>query len=58
MVHTRFFAAEADAVNQFEAMKVALSEIVAIIPLADDPEVKKKSGAVSESPNLFIQQYS
>jgi hypothetical protein len=57
MVHTRFFAAEADAVTQFEAMKGALSEVIAIIPMADDPDVEKKSGGVSEALNFFVQQY-
>jgi hypothetical protein len=57
MVHTRFFAVETDAATQFEAMKGALSEIIAIIPMADDAELEKKSGGVSEALNLFIQQY-
>jgi hypothetical protein len=57
MVHTRFFAVEAEAASQFEAMKSALSGVIAIILPADDPDVKMKSGGVSEALDLFIQQY-
>jgi hypothetical protein len=57
MVHTPFFAVEADAATQFEAMKGPLSEIIAIILPVDDAEVEKKSGGVSEALNLFIKQY-
>jgi hypothetical protein len=57
MVHTRFFAVEAEAASQLEAMKSALSEVIAIIPLADDPDVRLKSGGVSEALDRFIQQY-
>ena len=55
MVHTRFFAIEIDAVAQFEAMKAALSEILAIIP--SDDELEAKSGRVSAALDLFIQWY-
>ena len=57
MVHSRFFADEADAATQFVAMKGALSEIIALIPLADDPEVAIRTGDVSEALNVFIQKY-
>jgi hypothetical protein len=57
MVHTRFFAIEADALAQFDAMKGALTEITATIPRTDDPELDAKMGDVSTALTLFIQQY-
>ncbi len=57
MVHTRSFPTEADAVSQFEAMKGALTEIIAAIPSADVPEADVRMGSVSEALSLFIQQY-
>jgi len=53
----RFFTIEADAIAQFDTMKDALSEILAIIPMADDPEGDVKMDGVSKAMGLFIQRY-
>jgi len=57
MFHTRFLATEADALTQFEAMRDALTQIIAAIPAPGDPEADAKMAAVSEALNLFVDQY-
>ena len=57
MVHTRFFSTEAEAIAQFDAMKQSLSEIIATIPTADDPDAYAKMGGISDALSLFIKQY-
>jgi len=57
MVHTRFFGAESEAQVEFESMRAELSRIMSTIPLAADPEVGSKSGAVSESISEFVERF-
>jgi len=55
MVHTRFFATEGDARDQFKEMKDSLADILSAIPKAKDSEGDTHS--VSEALGHFILQY-
>ncbi len=57
MIHTRFFKTESDALAQFDAMKGSLSEITAIIPPVDDPQLEAGIRGVSDALNAFVKQY-
>ncbi|MBV8857309.1 MAG: hypothetical protein JOZ02_10290 [Acidobacteria bacterium] len=56
MVHTRFFADEAEARNAFEEMKAGLVNILNIIPLASETDAAKED-AVSEALVDFIERF-
>jgi hypothetical protein len=56
MVHTRFFADEAEARNAFEEMKVGLVSILNIIPLASETDAAKED-AVSDALVDFIERF-
>ena len=56
MVHTRFFADEAEAQNAFEEMKPGLVNVLNIIPLAseaDDMNLKAVSDALTDFTERF-----
>ncbi len=55
--HTRFFNTEAEAIVAFEQMKTSLSEILAIIPAVDDPELERKRRVVSDAITAFVTEY-
>ncbi len=57
LVHTRFFSHKEDAAAQFEAMKIALAEIIESIPLVSDPEKDAKRHAVYDSISAFLERY-
>jgi hypothetical protein len=57
MVHTRFFSTEAEAGSQFDAMKAALTEIIATRPADDGPDANAKMDGISEALTLFIQRH-
>lgn len=52
MVHTRFFATEAEAASQYDRMKNALSNL--LLPLAD-PNLDTRSFIASI--NIFVESY-
>jgi hypothetical protein len=56
MVHTRFFAHEADAVSAYEEMKPSLAEILARLP-ADDADMESSVGAVAIMLRDFIERF-
>jgi hypothetical protein len=57
MVHTRFLSQDAEARQDFDAMKAALDRIVRTIPLVDDPDCKEKSKAVPAQLAEFVAQF-
>jgi hypothetical protein len=57
MLHTRYFGDLAEAQRDYEAMKPALSALVALVPLAADPEVKPKSALLMQAIARFVERY-
>jgi hypothetical protein len=59
MVHTRFFAEEADAVEAYEAMKPALAKIAEALPEieGDEPNVAEKVQRASDKFQDFTQRF-
>jgi hypothetical protein len=57
MCHTRYFASSIEAEAEYEKMRTRLAEILAIIPMRDDPQVRAKGQAVSEAIGEFIEQF-
>ena len=59
MVHTRFFAEEADAVEAYEAMKPELAKIAESLPEIedDDPNVVEKVERASDKFQDFTQRF-
>jgi hypothetical protein len=59
MVHTRFFAEEADAVEAYEAMKPELAKIAEALPEIedDDPDVGEKVERASHKFQDFTQRF-
>lgn len=56
MVHTRFFAAEREAVAAYEQMKPALAAIVARRPVADD-DVEAAVPRVGRLVDAFVARF-
>jgi hypothetical protein len=57
MVHTRFFAELEAARRQYEAMKVDLAALVALVPFDTDPELRPKSSALIKAISAFVERY-
>lgn len=57
-VHTCFFSDEATAQSTFEEMKVAVSDILRMLPYNEDPELEAKCHAVAEAISAFVKCFS
>jgi hypothetical protein len=57
MMHTRFFATEADARLAYDAMKQALGEIMLTIPLDGDPDRDARMQDVTRSIGDFVERF-
>jgi hypothetical protein len=57
MMHTRFFATEADARLAYDAMKRALSGIILTIPLDGDPERDARMKDVMGRIGDFVERF-
>ncbi len=56
MFHTRFFAAESEAEEEFERMKTALDEILNSIPTEDEAD-EDTLAAVAEEISDFVERF-
>ncbi|SRR5579884_1315368 len=57
MIHTRFFSSLVEAEEEYDKMRAALAGILAIIPLAGDPEADMKCGAVCTAISRFVEEF-
>ena len=57
MVHTRYFDDGGDARRSFDEMKLGLEQIVAAIPMKDDPRVQQLSDDVAGQIRGFIERF-
>ena len=57
MVHTCSFAERERAESEYKGMKKGLSEVADLIPLAADPTVDDKLGAVSRAIGEFVERH-
>jgi hypothetical protein len=57
MFHTRYFADEVEAYDQFELMKTDLDEILKTIPPEVDDADEDALAAASEELNDFVEKY-
>jgi hypothetical protein len=57
MFHTRFFPTEAEARRDYEAMKVALNEIVQAIPFENDPDRDAGMNATAQRISAFVERF-
>lgn len=57
MVHTRFFASQEEATNEYDLMKAALETILEVIPLVDDPQVNNKMRQVCDAIDKFVGEF-
>lgn len=57
MVHTRFFAAEQEAVHAYESMKPALACILKEIPAEHSPGLQSERDHIIQAIDDFIEQY-
>ena len=57
MAHTRFFPDRETAKLAMAEMKSALETILAQIPSADDPDVDRKCGHVTEAIGEFVKRF-
>src|SRR5690349_6875977 len=57
MLHTRFLSDEAEALEEYEAMKAALAAILAIIPRVDDPAGDETMAEVTRQIGLFVERF-
>jgi len=58
MVHTCFFSKEEEAQKMFEEMKLALADILSLIPYANDPELERKMHTATDAIRKFVDQFS
>jgi hypothetical protein len=56
-VHSRFLADDETAQHAFDAMRGALSGILALVPREDDPDMADKSEAVADAIAAFVERY-
>ena len=56
MVHTRFFAAEQEAEHEYARMKVALEEILDMIP-TEDRATSERTNAVTAALSRFVDRF-
>ncbi len=56
MAHTRYFATEQEAHEEFEAMKAELARIADLIPMQDDPQVDKRADEVVREIEAFVRE--
>src|SRR5688572_4123120 len=56
MFHTRFFGSEEEGNREFEQMRVALEEVLRIIPLENDATPEKMS-AVTDAIDAFVKRF-
>jgi hypothetical protein len=57
MMHTRFFAADADAHLAYNAMRQALGEIMLTIPLDGDPDRDAQMSDVMHRVGDFVERF-
>lgn len=57
MLHTHFCDSIEDGKGEYEAMKIALARIVALIPPASDPDIEAKSSPVLDAICTFADAY-
>jgi hypothetical protein len=55
--HTRFFGSESGSFAGFERMKEGLTDILSIIPRADDPEANDKVRLVCDEISNFVRRF-
>jgi hypothetical protein len=57
MLHTRFFGDRETARRDYEAMKAGLAQILSLIPLESDPDLKRKTSSVIEAIGNFVERF-
>ena len=57
MVHTIFFTTESEAQITFDKVKLAIGNILNLIPLADDPDVTAKMEVACDAISDFVSQF-
>jgi hypothetical protein len=57
IMHTRYFATEAEAQQAFDEMKPELAKILSLIPAAGDPEADAAFPAIVRALDDFIERY-
>lgn len=57
MLHTRYFSTHEKAIEELEAMKLGLAEILSIIPTSNDPESDAKCNLVVETIQKFVARF-
>ncbi len=57
MFHTRYLSSLAEAEAEYEQMRTGLAEILAMIPLTDDPQAAERGKAISRAISSFVEQY-
>jgi hypothetical protein len=59
LVHTRFFADEPTAIQQFERMQTALEGIINLLPdeSTDDAQMAEAADAANDAIAAFVEQY-
>ncbi len=57
MFHTRYFGTVEEAEIAYEAMKVGLEDILAMIPLPSDPDADAKCSRVVEAIQDFVARF-
>lgn len=55
--HTRFFADEPTALNEFERMKPDIAGIIEQIPSIDDEDADQKAATVADAIAKFVERY-
>jgi hypothetical protein len=57
MFHTRWFATEREAAEEYARMTEALTSILEMIPYPDDPEAGQKTPQVIEAIGRFVDRF-
>ena len=57
MVHTCFYSTENEASQAFNEIKSNLENIVSLIPLEDDPNLKDKQNLLVDAIEAFVTKY-
>jgi hypothetical protein len=57
MLHTRYFQDLEAARREYEAMKIELSALVALVPFESDPDLRRKSSELMQAISAFVAKY-
>ena len=55
--HTRFIGVECVAVNEYNAMREGLVDLLALLPDTDDPKLEEKMAAVGRAVEQFVARF-